>query len=627
MRLLVETLRDFAIIMLDPRGTVQSWSTGAEALHGYTAEEILGQASARFFPSEDAAAQRPARLLENAAREGRAEDEGWLLRKDGSRFWGNVTVSVIRGEAGAHLGFAQVTQDLTQRHLREEALRASEERFRLLVASVRDYAIFMLDPDGRVATWNLGAERTKGYLPQEIIGQHISRFYTPEDVVARRPWRLLKLAEEQGRIEDEGWRVRKDGTRFWADVVLTALRDAHGRLLGFAKVTRDLTEKRQAHEELRRSEERFRLLVSNVKDYAIFMIDPQGRVMTWNAGAERIKGYTAAEILGQHFSRFYTEEDLRSGKTELELEVAQRTGRFEDEGWRVRKDGTRFWASVILTAIRDESGTLLGYAKVTRDLTERRRSEEERLRLAQAQEAIRLRDEFLSIASHELRTPLTALQLQLQSLRERVESMDDKLAKRMDRATRSTERLSELVETLLDVARISTGRFSLKMQRFDLSLALPEMLERLAPAAAKAGCELSREISGPLMGTWDALRVEQILTNIVSNAIKYAAGTPIKVTLFREGDQAVLQVRDRGPGVPEQDLQRIFGRFERAASMRHYGGLGLGLYVSNQIVQAHGGSLDARNVPDGGVCFTVRLPLEPRVTQATPEPAAPEEVH
>jgi PAS domain S-box-containing protein len=246
------------------------------------------------------------------------------------------------------------------------------ELYRLLVESVDDYAIFALDETGHILSWNAGAQRIKGYTADEAIGKHFSIFYPPEKIAEGFPEFELREAARVGRFEDEGWRIRKDGSRFWANVVITALRDPAGHLVGFAKVTRDLTERRLAEEELRESEERFRLLVHGVRDYAIFMLDPTGHIATWNAGAERIKGYTDSEIIGKHFSIFYTPEDLESGKPARELEIATRTGVYEEEGWRVRKDGTRFWANVVITALRKPNGSLAGFAKVTRDLTERR---------------------------------------------------------------------------------------------------------------------------------------------------------------------------------------------------------------------------------------------------------------
>jgi len=339
------------------------------------------------------------------------------------------------------------------------------------------------------------------------------------------------------------------------------------------------------------------------------MLDTRGYVMTWNPGAERIKGYRPEEIIGQRFTRFYPEEEVLAGKCERELVEAVRDGRFEEEGWRIRKDGSRFWANVVITAVHDSAGRHVGFAKVTRDLTERRKLEEERVRVVQAQEALRLRDEFLSIASHELKTPLTALQLQLQSLRERVESMDGRMVTKLDRAARSSERLADLVETLLDVSRLATGRFELHPQGFDLAEAVGDVMERLREAATHARCELILKHDGALRGTWDRLRIEQVLTNLLSNAIKYAAGTPIEVSLSGEGDTAVLEVSDQGPGIPEEALPRIFDRFERASEVRHYGGLGLGLYVVREIVKAHHGMVTVHNRPGGGACFIVRLPL------------------
>jgi PAS domain S-box-containing protein len=257
----------------------------------------------------------------------------------------------------------------------EAALQASEEQLRMLVQGVTDYALYMLDTEGVIRTWNTGGERIKGYRADEVIGRPMDMFYPPEDVRAGKPRLELERAAAGGKYEEEGWRVRKDGTRFWAGVVLTALRDAHGKVSGFAKVTRDLTERRSAEERLRASEKRMRAMVESVKDYAIFMLDGRGVVQTWNTGARRIKGYAADEIIGSHFSRFYPEEELRARKPERELEIAARSGTYEEEGWRLRKDGTRFWASVLITAMHDETGALIGFVKVTRDLTERRESE------------------------------------------------------------------------------------------------------------------------------------------------------------------------------------------------------------------------------------------------------------
>ena len=270
---------------------------------------------------------------------------------------------------------AIVKQTVRGQHRAESRLRESEEQFGKLVSSVRDYAVFLLDRDGTILTWNTGAEYIKGFRAEEIIGQNFSRLYPKEAASSGWPAHELRVAAATGRFEDEGWRVRKDGSLFWANVVITALRDDSGEVRAYLKITRDLTDRKQAEEKLRMSEERFRLLVEGVKDYAIFMLDTKGQVATWNEGAKRLKGYNAEEIIGKHFSHFYPQEAIERGWPDEELRRANKDGRFEDEGWRVRKDGSLFWANVVITALRDGGGLLHGYAKVTRDLTERREAE------------------------------------------------------------------------------------------------------------------------------------------------------------------------------------------------------------------------------------------------------------
>ncbi len=385
---------------------------------------------------------------------------------------------------------------------------------------------------------------------------------------------------------------------------------------GASDQPRDLTGRQEAHderrkrsEELLRSEERFRLLVEGVQEYAIFMLDPHGMVSTWNSGAERIKGYKAHEIIGKHFSVFRDDSEARSGVCDRELQRAARDGKVADEGWRVRQDGSRFWASTVLTPIRNSAGQLIGFAKITRDLTQRRQLDEERLQRARAEEAVHLRDEFLLIASHELRTPLTALQIDLHAMRQDPGSDEVKRERRLARAARSVERLTALIDSLLDVSRLTQGKVVLDPVPLDLAQTVAEVVDNMRGQAAKAGCALLLESATPVPGTWDRLRIEQVFMNLLGNAFKYGAGTPVEISVARVDQDAIVKVKDQGPGVPEGDLERIFGRFERASSIRHYGGLGLGLYVSRQIVKAHGGTISAANRPGGGTVFTLHLPL------------------
>ena len=487
----------------------------------------------------------------------------------------------------------------------------SEDRYRLLVESVQDYAIFALDPTGHVVTWNAGAKRLKGYTASEIIGSHFSRFYPPEAVAAGRCEQLLRTAAEAGRVEEESWRVRKDGTHFWASVVITALRSSDGALVGFAKVTRDLTTRHQAEEQLRQSEERFRLLVEVVEDYAIFMLGPGGEVATWNAGAQRIKGYAASEIIGRHYSVFYPPEVVATGHCDEQLERAQQLGHIQEEGWRVRKDGTRFWASVVLSAMRDRNGVLLGFAKVTRDLSERRAAEAQRLRLAEEREANRIRDEFLATISHELRTPLHAILGWSAILTHRVS--DPQLAKALQAIVRNAEAQAKLVDDMLDMSRIISGKLRLEAKPMDLAVTVRAAVDVVRPAAAAKGLRLRiGDLEEPALLIGDHNRLQQVVWNLVSNAVKFTERGSVTVSLVHDGPKLRVTVTDTGKGIDADFLPYVFDRFRQADSSttRRFGGLGLGLSIVRHLVELHGGTVAVISEgPDRGATFEVWLPV------------------
>jgi len=478
------------------------------------------------------------------------------------------------------------------------------DSFRLLVEGVRDYAIFMLDGAGRVLTWNSGAQRLKGYRAEEIIGKHFSCFYPPEAVEAGKPARLLALAARDGRVEDEGWRVRQDGSRFWADVIITALRDPDGSVIGFAKVTRDITERRRAELALHESEERFRLLVESVQEYAIFVLDPAGRVASWNAGAEAIKGYAAEEILGQHVAVFYTPEDVALGKPQAQLEAAAREGRVEDEGWRLRKDGNRFWADTVITAMRDPSGTLIGFGKVTRDLTRRRRIEEQ---LAQSNAEL---ERFSYSVSHDLRAPLRAINGYAQAVLEDYAAALDAEGQRFLGIIRdSAKRGGELIDALLNFSRL--GRQTLSMEPVDLTELARAVVDELRRSADVEGIDVIVDPLQPTKGDRTLLR--QVLANLIGNAFKFSRGRPhpqIEIGARREGQAVVYFVRDNGVGFDMRYADKLFGVFQRLHRADEFEGTGVGLALAQRIIQRHGGRIWADGKVDGGATFFFTLPAE-----------------
>src|SRR5690606_22954583 len=407
-----------------------------------------------------------------AASAGRVEEEGWRVRRDGTRFWADVVITALRDPNGELVGFAKVTRDLTSRKEAEERVKQTEEQLAATLHSIGD-GVLATDEHGRITVINGVAQRLTGWSEEDALGRDIHEVFDIVNEETRQP-----AANPVTRVLAEGIVVglanhtaliARDGTECPIADSGAPIRDTEGKIRGAVLVFRDVGEERRAEEVLRQSEEKLKLMIASVQDYAIFMLDADGRVVSWNPGAERIKGYAASEIIGSSFSKFFTPEDLAAGKPERELEQARQHGRFEDEAWRVRKDGSRFWANVAISAMRDGTGQLVGFTKVTRDLTERRRMDRERVRLAQAQEAVRLRDEFISIASHELRTPLTALQLQLQGVLDRLETLDRSLAAKVEKAMRAGHRLTSLIETLLDVSRIASGRIQLSLEAFDLA--------------------------------------------------------------------------------------------------------------------------------------------------------------
>ncbi len=494
-----------------------------------------------------------------------------------------------------------------------------EQRFQYLISGIRDYAIYMLDPEGHVSSWNSGARRFKGYEAPEILGEHFSRFYTPEDRASGLPARALATALAEGKYEAEGWRVRQDGTRFWASVIIDPIHDEHGNLLGYAKITRDITERKKAQDALRASEERFRLLVQGVSDYAIYMLSPEGVVSNWNGGAERIKGYSEQEIVGQHFSSFYTPEDRESGLPARALGTALREGRYEAEGWRMRKDGTRFWAHVIIDAIHDEEGELIGFAKVTRDLTEKKAAADA---LAEANAALFQAQKMESIGqltggiAHDFNNLLSVLASGLEVLTLRSGGGAD--AKTLDSMRRAIDRGATLTQQLLAFARqqpLQPETHSVNR----LISGFESVLRRAVNAAIDFEVHLAPEIRATVI---DSARFESALLNLVVNArdampeggrLCIETGNVVlaerEVNGLAPGAYVKVTVADTGTGMSPETAERAFEPFYTTKEVGK--GTGLGLSQVYGFIKQSGGEVKIRTAPGEGTSISIYLPAAP----------------
>jgi PAS domain S-box-containing protein len=502
---------------------------------------------------------------------------------------------------------------------RKNAALEGDGQYRLLVDRITDYAIYMLDPDGYVISWNAGAERFKGYTEEEILGEHFSRFYPEEDRKAGLPQRALATAAAEGRFETEGWRIRKDGSRFWAHVILDPIHTPDGTHVGFAKITRDLTERKQVEAELKRSEQHFRLLVQGVTDYAIYMLDPEGRVTSWNVGAERIKGYKPEEIIGQHFSRFYTEEDRLAGQPQRGIETARREDRFENEGWRVRKDGSRFWASIVIDAIRADTGEVIGFAKVTRDISEKMKAQRalerarEELFQAQKMEAI---GQLTGGIAHDFNNLLMVVLGSLEIARKRV-GADQRVIPLIDNAIQGAQRGAALTQRMLAFSR----RQQLHLQPIDIPALIDGMMGLLQRSLGPSiFLETDLPASLPKISS-DANQLETAILNLVVNARDSMPGGGVILITARESampDEDIapadptarhvcLAIVDRGEGMDPETLAAAATPFFTTKGIGK--GTGLGLSMVQGLTEQSGGRLILKSSRQEGTAAEMWFPV------------------
>jgi PAS domain S-box-containing protein len=572
---------------------------------GYSNEELTAVPFIDFVHPDD----RQATIKEVGKLSANLDMIGFENRyrcKDGAYRWVSWN-AVPFGEK--HLIYA-VGRDVTELKQAEQALRLSEERNRLLFES-NPHPVYVYDRETlSIIDINHAAIANYGYSREEFLTLTVKDLRPTEDV----PALMDVLAEAKEPFESYGdWRHRRrDGTLLYAEITSNPI--VYGGKNARLVVATDITERKETEEALRRSEERFRLMVENVVDYAILTLDLAGHVKTWNAGAERIKGYRAEEILGKHFSQFYPHSDVEAGKPQHELEVAAKEGRLIDENWRVRKDGSTFWANVVITALRDEQGTLRGYAKLTRDMTQSKLAQEA---MSQAKEAAeqsnRFKDQFLSTMSHELRTPLNAV-LGFSDLLndECYGALNDRQHRYVNHIQTGGKHLLRLINDILDLSRIEAGRLQLAVENVAVNTCMSEAVDCLRPLSDKKSQTVLVKPSANLSVRADATRLKQILMNLLGNAVKFTPdGGKIEVTAHQIGGVVRTEVRDTGPGIPLEEQQRIFKAFQRLQQSNNIEGTGLGLAITKRLVELQGGNLGLESQPGQGSCFYFTLPLVP----------------
>jgi PAS domain S-box-containing protein len=644
---MIQEVEDYSIILLDENGTILNWNKGAEKIKGYQQSEITGKYFSIFYLPEERDSDLPGKLLREAKSNGKAVNEGWRIRKDGTKFWGSTTLTALHDDQQQVIGYCKVTRDLTESKMAEDKLKAyaeelqrqndvlasSEERYHKMVEEVQEYAIIFLDPNGIIRNWNKGAQKIKQYKESEAVGHHFRMFYLLEDRLGKLPEILLSQAVTHGRAIHEGWRLRKDGTKFWGSITLTALHSEDGNLIGFSKVTRDLTDKKLAddqlrnfatelqrsNEELRKSEERYQKMIAEVQDYAIILLDVNGNIHNWNMGAQKIKGYSAEEIIGKNFHIFYEEHDRQTKLPQKLLSEATETGRAIHEGWRVRKDGSKFWGSIVITALHDEEGSVIGYSKVTRDLTEKKLTEDKMKEYVQElQHRNEELDRFAFATSHDLQEPLRKVQTFADLIEQ---NPDDSVAvsRHIKKIISSSERMLSLIKSVLEYSRVS--KKVLVKVNTDLKEILSgvlsdyEILIHEKQAAVKFG-------SLPVIKAIPA-QLTQLFSNLLGNGLKFSAKNPEIIISANKvssehisywpdqlvhGDYWEIVFSDNGIGFEPEYAEHIFSLFKRLHPKHQYGGSGIGLALCKRIMDNHNGFIHAEGLPGQGATFYMYFP-------------------
>ncbi len=506
----------------------------------------------------------------------------------------------------------------------ENSLAGRNDLYKKMIEEIEDYAIILLDKYGIIQNWNKGAQKIKGYSENEIIGQHFSIFYLPEDLASNLPNKLMKLAEKAGRAGQEGWRKRKDGTKFWGSIAITALHDENHQVIGYCKVTRDLTEKKISEDELRMSEERYHQMIAEVQDYAIILLSPEGIIENWNIGAEKIKGYKSSEVIGKNFELFYTPEDRKDKLPQKLLTKARTEGKAIHEGYRVRKDGTHFWGTIVITALHDKNRNVIGFSKVTRDLTQQKRAEEKLFAYnAELQLQNSELEQFAYVASHDLQEPLRKIRTFAELIQENFS--DEAFVKRyFEKLESSAQRMSELVKSLLNYSRLSKNNdieLEKAFSKIDLNAIVKDVKQDFELLISEKNAVITTNVL-PVIKC-NAMQIGQLFSNLISNSLKFSKEKPVITITSTLVDKAELinppltlsstkyyQIlfEDNGIGFEQKYDKIIFSLFQRLNGKQDYQGTGIGLALCKKIVEIHHGFITVSSAPNKGARFYVYLP-------------------
>jgi PAS domain S-box-containing protein len=658
-RIIVENVTDYVIFTLDAEGRFTSWGPTAERDTGIPTEEMLGRPYSWGATEEDRLAGLPEMELEEAARTGRCEKDAWRVRRDGTLFWATGVLSAVRDETGKLTGYVRVGRDMTQQKQAENELKrlnAELERYRIIVGSVADYVIFTLDAEGRIDSWSTGAQDVLGYSVLEALGQEYSLVFSEEEKAAGAPQREMEAAARNGHCTTDDWRLRKDGTLIWVSGALTAVRDEAGNLTGYIRVAQDRTAQKKAEEQLKALNaqlERYRIIVENISDHLIYTLDADGRVDSWVSSAELLVGYTAEEALGQEYEFSFLPEEIEAGEPRRQIEEAARSGNCTTEGWRVRRDGSLFWSSGSLTAVRNSQGELTGYIRVARDMTLQKRLEEslarfaadlekrvaERTReleetVAEVQRKNQEVEAFVHIVSHDLRAPLVNVQGFVRELEENCKALreviqtcprwefcwpgirpilEDEIGGALHYISASTTKFERLINALLQLSR--QGRQVYQLTRVNVWELVTNSVATFQQLISEIGAEI--EIGALPSATADATALGQVFSNLIGNAIKYRClERPLRIEIGGQAEEGIVHywVRDNGLGIPEYGMTKLFQVFQRFHRQQAEGE-GMGLAIVHRIVERLGGKIWAESQEGEGSVFHFSLPATPVVTQ------------